>query len=136
MAASENEFPNLQTDEWTRLFGDSTYEYPLDEFDRQEASNAMDESFKAKSDHHCNEVSCAIENADLPMPLPSTLFPESIPNDEVTPAAAPPPAVTPSFIEMPNPQHLVLLLWQINVHGERCCQQGSKHSSRCLLKGR
>ena len=86
---SENELPNIQMDEWTRLFGDSTYQYPLDEFDTQEASNAMDETFKVKSDCHCNEVLRAIENADPPTPLPTTLFPELIPNDKVMPAAPP-----------------------------------------------
>jgi len=62
VAASENDLPYLQADGWTRMFGDSTYQYPLDEADQNEP-DATNEDLRMRFECHHNTVADAINAA-------------------------------------------------------------------------
>ncbi len=98
VASSEGELPDFLTDEWTKMFGDSTYQYPLEEPDN-EAPSAPDDCFVEQSNSRLNEVARAIQAADPPTPLPTAPPPESVPNDKETPLAA--TTLDTSFISQP-----------------------------------
>jgi hypothetical protein len=36
VVSSEDSLPNFNSDEWSRMFGDSMYQYPLDEEDERQ----------------------------------------------------------------------------------------------------
>jgi len=110
VAASENELPDLQADEWTRMFGDSIYQYPFDDVNRDEP-DATEKDLRMRFECRRDDVAHAIEAFNPPTPLQAVPPPEVVPSDKSpfaasTPASssllAPAPAVSP-MSEMREP---------------------------------
>jgi hypothetical protein len=85
VAASESDLPDLQSKEWTRMFGDATH-IDVSEDDEPEA---IVDDYIIQSDRCRDAVSQAIEGAKPPTPLPTMPPPVEVPNDESTSIAAP-----------------------------------------------
>jgi hypothetical protein len=85
VAASESDLPDLQSEEWTRMFGDATH-IDISEDDEPEA---IVDDYIIQSDRRRDAVSQAIEGAKPPTPLPTTPPPIKVPIDESTSIAAP-----------------------------------------------
>jgi hypothetical protein len=85
VAPSESDLPNLQSEEWTQMFGDATY---IDVSEDGEPE-AIVNDYIIQSDHCCNAVSQAIEGTQPLTPLPTTPPPVKVPIDESTSILAP-----------------------------------------------
>jgi hypothetical protein len=85
VAASETDLLDLQSEEWTQMFGNTTH---IDLSEDNELEATVDD-YIIQSDHHCNAVSQAIEGAQPTTPLLTTPPPVKVPIDKSTSIAAP-----------------------------------------------
>jgi hypothetical protein len=67
VAASESDLPNLQSEEWTQMFGDATH---IDVSEDEELEAIVDD-YIIQSDRPRNAVSQAIEGAKPPTRTPT-----------------------------------------------------------------
>ena len=80
VTATPDQLPNFNSDEWAKMFGDSSYQYPLDD---DTLAQLQEET--ANDDRTTND---AASRADTHRDLPSNV---------VHPLAPPPPLVSPDF---------------------------------------
>jgi len=97
VAVSENELPDLQADEWARMFGGSTYQYPFDDVDWDEP-DAMEEDLRMRFECRRDDIAHAIEAFNQPAPLQAVPPPEVVLSDKSSSAAS-----TPASSSLPTP---------------------------------
>jgi hypothetical protein len=85
VAASESDLPNLQSKEWTRMFGNTTHI----EVSEDNKPEAIVNDYIIQSDCRRDAVSQVIEGAEPPTPLLTMPPPVEVPIDESTSIAAP-----------------------------------------------
>jgi hypothetical protein len=74
VTSMENELPDLNSDEWKHIFGESTYQHPLD--DAHDTSGHSSHSSPAKHSLSRREnVARAIDTTRPPVPLPVEISP-------------------------------------------------------------
>ena len=80
IATSVDDLPNLYSDEWYKLFGDSTFQYVLDETEQVDEDDVRRSS---QSDTNASRIATAAEqiNPHQPLPVPSYLPSVSVPNN-------------------------------------------------------
>lgn len=99
VASTEEFLPDFNSDEWSRMFGDSTYQYPLDEEDEQEMMDVrrltVDELDAKENEKKRRTIERAMEEADPNTPLqvlpPPTKLPPTL-SPKAPPSSIPPPA--------------------------------------------
>ena len=124
VTSTENELPNLNSDEWKHMFGESTYQHPLDDDDGANDNEflGLEPLTSSHSSHFSpakgslsrrENVARAINTARPPVPLPveqspvadsdtSPLLPRAAaPIHDDTPAPAPAPAPAMHVVSMP-----------------------------------
>jgi hypothetical protein len=100
VAASESDLLDLQSKEWTRMFGDATH-IDISEDDKPEA---IVDDYIIQSNCRHDAVSQAIEGTELPTPLPTTPPPVQVPIDKSSSIAAPASHNSPEqFAPWPSP---------------------------------
>jgi hypothetical protein len=72
-----SQLPEFQSDEWYKLFGESTYQYPLDEEDVAEIIR-LDDSPTPQTLERRESVARAFDAARPPQPLPVAPLPEAL----------------------------------------------------------
>ena len=93
VASSENDLPDLHSDDWKRMFGDSTYDNHVDDEDESgfeppasESDNASRHTYERKSSTVARAMDATKPAVPLTVETPPTSSP-TVPTDEYTPAA-------------------------------------------------
>ena len=103
IATSADNLPDFNSDEWAKLFGEFTYQYPFDEGDLENITDLSDNTTKNTAQHR-EAVVRAMEKLLPPTPLPVTpplpvIKPDTVPI-AVEPAQSP--------VTYPQPEDITL----------------------------
>ena len=96
VSATPDQLPDFNSDEWAKMFGDSSYQYPLadDELARLQATNASDDDVAAADvDHHRNSLDHQVTS--LPVVPPPSLADSSVQRERKLPAMNPSSSASP-----------------------------------------
>ena len=102
IAASTESLPDFESDEWARLFGDSTYQYPFDDDDIRTLDDVASDPPPTLVDWRRDSVARAMDNATPPIPL-AVAQPPTVPSVQQPSAPPPTPLIPPARHADPSP---------------------------------